>query len=72
MAPLGRLSPVAEAAPVAPGSAGLLSATSTVGHVFQGPGEADSAAGTRKAAIRRLQVSALLFCPGRNDGVDHD
>ena len=67
----GSSSPGAWAALVAPGSAEPLS-TTWVGHVFQGPGEADPAAGAREAATRRLQVPALLFCPGRNDGVDHD
>lgn len=43
-----------------------------LGHVLQGPGEASSAVGAREAAIRHLQVPALLFCPGRDDGVDHD
>lgn len=66
-----RFSPKAGAAPVAPGSAVPLFTTS-VGHVFQGPGEASSAAGAREAATRRLPVSALLFCSGRNHGVDHD
>lgn len=67
----GRSRPGAGAAPVAPGSAVPLS-TTWVGHVFQGPSEAGPAAGAREAAIRRLQVPALFFCPGRNDGVDHD
>lgn len=66
-----RFSPGPGAALVALDSVVPLSATS-VGHVFQGPGEVGTAAGAGEAATRRLQVSALLFCPGRNDGVDHD
>lgn len=43
-----------------------------LGHVLQGPGEASSSASAWQATIRHLQIPALLFCPGRSDGVDHD
>lgn len=69
--PPGCFSPGSKAAPDSPGFSEPFSVTS-VSHVFQGPGEAGSAVGARKAATRSLQISALLFCRGRNDGVDHD